>query len=140
MTTINVFQTGETSSHPEPTQFLPQTHLRNRTGIRACLAAAAIALPEYRSLAEADAAEQAAWTRWTEARLAHETANSEISFQAAVERCEVSWKDFMIAEARRSAASVAWRHAYRTLPTFHDLLMSTALSCLTSPSTERLAA
>ncbi|MSQ43656.1 MAG: hypothetical protein EXR45_05545 [Chloroflexi bacterium] len=137
---MNVNPTAETSAHPEPTPFLPQAQLRKRPATRASLAIAATAVPEYKPLLEADAAELGAWKQWTAARAAHQCADGEIALQKTAERCAVAWKTFIDAEARRSVASVAWRHAYRALPAFSDLLMATALASLASPSTERLAA
>ncbi len=140
MSGMNVNPTEVTSAHPEPTPFLSQSHEWRRSAARVSLASEASALPEYETFARADAEEQNAWTRWTEARASSEAADGDLSLQAALERCSSAWAHFIDAEARRSAASVEWRRAYRALPAFDELLMATALSSLNAPSSDRLAA
>ena len=140
MSGMNVISNEATSTHLEPTPFLSQALIWRRTAVRDSCARASIALPEYQALLEADAAEQDAWNSWRAAREIHDKAAGGELLQAAVERCASAWEHFINSEARRCAAFVAWRHAYRALPAFDDLLMAAALSSVTAPSGERRAA
>ena len=140
MSGMNVILNEATSTHPEPTPFLSQALIWRRTAVRDSCARASIALPKYQALLEADAAEQDAWNSWRSAREIHDKAAGGELLQAAVERCASAWEHFINSEARRCAAFVAWRHAYRALPAFDDLLMAAALSSVTAPSGERRAA
>jgi len=137
---MNVIPNEATSIHPEPTPFLYQALVWRRTAARDSCARASIALPEYQALVEADAAERDAWNSWLEAREVHDKATGGELLEVAVERCASAWETFLNAEARRSAAFVAWRRAYRALPAFDDLLMAAALSSVTASSGERRAA
>ena len=140
MSGMNVHPNEAPSTNPEPTPFLSQALVWRRTAARDSCARASIALPEYQALVEADAAEQDAWNSWLAARASHDKAASGAELQVAVERCASAWETFLNAEARRSAAFVAWRRAYRALPAFDDLLMAAALSSVTASSGERRAA
>ena len=140
MSGMNVIPNEATSTHPEPTPFLSQSLVRRRTAARDSCARASTELPEYQALVEADAAEQDAWNRWLAAREVHDKAAGGELIQVAAERCASAWEHFINSEARRCAAFVAWRRAYRALPAFDDLLMAAALSSVTASSGERLAA
>lgn len=140
MSGMNVIPNEATSTHLEPTPFLSQSLVRRQTAARDSCARASIALPEYQDLVEADAAEQDAWNSWLVAREIHDKAAVGEPLQVAVERCASAWEHFMNSEARRCAAFVAWRHAYRALPAFDDLLMAAALSSVTASLGERRAA
>ncbi len=140
MSGMNVIPNEATSTHPEPTPFLSQALVWRRTAARDSCARASIALPEYQALVEADAAERDAWSSWLTARDIHEKAAGGELLQVAVERCASAWEHFINSEARRSAAFLAWRHAYRALPAFDDLLMAAALSSVTASWGERRAA
>ena len=140
MSGMNVIPNEATSTHPEPTPFLSQSLVRRRTAARDSCARASTELPEYQALVEADAAEQDAWNRWLAAREIHDKAAGGELIQVAAERCASAWEHFINSEARRCAAFVAWRRAYRALPAFDDLLMAAALSSVTASSGERRAA
>ena len=140
MSGMNVIPNEATSTHPEPTPFLSQSLVRRRTAARDSCARASTELPEYQALVEADAAEQDAWNRWLAAREVHDKAAGGELIQVAAERCASAWEHFINSEARRCAAFVAWRRAYRGLPAFDDLLMAVALSSVTASSGERRAA
>ncbi len=140
MSGMNVNPNEATSTHPEPTHFLSQSLVWKRTAARDSCARASTALPEYQALVEADAAEQDAWHSWVATREIHDKAAGGGLLQVAAERCASAWEHFINAEARRGAAFVAWRRAYRALPAFDDLLMAAALSSVTASSGERLAA
>ena len=140
MSGMNVIPNEATSTHPEPTPFLSQSLVRRRTAARDSCARASTELPEYQALVEADAAEQDAWNSWLAAREIHDKAAGGELIQVAAERCASAWEHFIISEARRCAAFVAWRRAYRALPAFDDLLMAAALSSVTASSGERRAA
>ena len=140
MSGMNVIPNEATSTHPEPTPFLSQSLVRRRTAARESCARASPELPEYQALVEADAAEQDAWNRWLAAREVHDKAAGGELIQVAAERCASAWEHFINSEARRCAAFVAWRRAYRALPAFDDLLMAAALSSVTASSGERRAA
>ncbi|RLT52824.1 MAG: hypothetical protein DWI69_11270 [Chloroflexi bacterium] len=137
---MNVIPNEATSTHPEPTPFLSQSLVRRRTAARDSCARASTELPEYQALVEADAAEQDAWNSWLAAREIHDKAAGGELIQVAAERCASAWEHFINSEARRCAAFVAWRRAYRALPAFDDLLMAAALSSVTASSGERRAA
>ncbi len=140
MSGMNVIPNEATSTHPEPTPFLSQSLVRRRTAARDSCARASTELPEYQALVEADAAEQDAWNSWLAAREIHDKAAGGELIQVAAERCASAWEHFINSEARRCAAFVAWRRAYRALPAFDDLLMAAALSSVTASSGERRAA
>ena len=140
MSGMNVIPNEATSIHPEPTPFLSQAFVWRRTAARDSCERASIALPEYQALVVADAAEQDAWNSWLAAREIHDNAAVGEPLQVAVEKCASAWEHFINSEARRCAAFVAWRRAYRGLPAFDDLLMAAALSSVTASSGERRAA
>ena len=140
MSGMNVIPNEATSTHPEPTPFLSQSLVRRRTAARDSCARASTELPEYQALVEADAAEQDAWNSWLAALEIHDKAAGGELIQVAAERCASAWEHFINSEARRCAAFVAWRRAYRALPAFDDLLMAAALSSVTASSGERRAA
>ncbi len=140
MALTNVTPTEATSSHPTPTPFSKHSRLSGRTSARELFAREATALPHYKALAEADTHEREAWGRWTEARATLEAASGDSERQVATAGCASAWEELIDAEARSTAASVAWRRAYRALPAYDDLLIATALSSLTATSRGRLAA